>query len=88
VGSAWASACRGLEPEEAAAKEASYEGNPICHGLIFIILFFRICSQQEAEARMCQAFQLCFYFGRRRRGEGDGDGDFNYASLSDDDELQ
>jgi hypothetical protein len=65
-------ACRVLEPEEGAveeatAKEASYEGNTICYGLIFIILFFRICSQQEAEAGMCQALQLCFYFGRRRR---------------------
>jgi hypothetical protein len=69
---AWASACRVLEAEEGAveeatAKEASYEGNIICYGLIFIILFFRICSQQGAEARMCQTFQLCFYFGRRRR---------------------
>jgi hypothetical protein len=57
VDPACASACGLLEPEEgadeeAAAKEASYEGNPICHGLIFIILFFCICSQQEAETSL------------------------------------
>jgi hypothetical protein len=52
--------------EEEAEKEASYEGNSICHGLIFIIFFFRICPQQEAEANLYQAFQLCFFVGRRR----------------------
>jgi hypothetical protein len=65
--------CGLLEPEEGADEEeaeteASYEGNHICHGLISISFFFRICPQQEAEAGLWQwlACQLCFFAGRRR----------------------
>jgi hypothetical protein len=73
--------------EEAADEEASYEGNPICHGFIFIN--FRICPKQEAEARKYGTETESDAAVRRKPNPPRSSARrVNYASSSDDDDFQ